>query len=289
MGADGRHCVARARCVWFWDGAPGGWGRPFGAEVGCSLKARRPARRNPAELLLVSSLIVLLTGPQAWARSPLAAEVRSFSVRYHERLSRIDTIREELRQATKDGADIDDLIALAQVCFIWGDIRAATTEQKLDAYDEGRMAAKRAVELDPKNAAGHFWYGTNTARWGQTKGVIRSLFLLPTVRGEIQTVLDLDPKFTAVYALAGNVLYEVPAVMGGNPRKAEEMFRKGLDQDPRFTGMRVGLAKTLIKQGRMIEAGNELQAVLEEKSPRNMAEWVMKDTKAARTLLQAIK
>jgi cytochrome c-type biogenesis protein CcmH/NrfG len=133
------------------------------------------------------------------------------------------------------------------------------------------------------------WYGTNTARWGQTKGVIRSLFLLPTVRGEIQTVLDLDPKFTAVYALAGNVLYEVPAVMGGNPRKAEEMFRKGLDQDPRFTGMRVGLAKTLIKQGRMIEAGNELQAVLEEKSPRNMAEWVMKDTKAARTLLQAIK
>lgn len=289
MRADGRHCVARAGRVWFWDGAPGGWGRPFGAEVGCSLKARRPARRDPAEVLLVSFLIVLLTGPQAWARSPLAAEVRSFSARYHERLSRIDTIREELRQATKDDADIDDLIALAQVCFIWGDIRAATTEQKLDAYDEGRLAAKRAVELDPKNAAAHFWYGTNTARWGQTKGVIRSLFLLPTVRGEIQTVLDLDPKFTAVYALAGNVLYEVPAVMGGNPRKAEEMFRKGLDQDPRFTGMRVGLAKTLIKQGRMIEAGKELQAVLEEKSPRNMAEWVMKDTKAARTLLQAIK
>jgi len=258
-------------------------------EVGRSLKARWPARRNPAGVLLVSSLIVLLTGPHAWARSPLATEVGSFSDRYHERLSRIDTIREELERATRDDGDIDDLIALAQVCFIRGDVRATTTELKLEAYDEGRMVAKRAVELDPKNAAAHFWYATNTARWGQTKGVVRSLFLLPAVQEEIQVILDLDPKFTPVYALAGNVLYEVPALLGGDLRKAEQMFRTGLEQDPKFTGMRVGLAKTLIKRGRIVEARRELHAVLDEKAPRNMADWVMKDTRAARRLLQSIE
>ncbi|HXZ44630.1 MAG TPA: tetratricopeptide repeat protein, partial [archaeon] len=178
---------------------------------------------------------------------------------------------------------------LAQVCFIWGDIRATTTEQRLGAYDEGRMAARRAVELNPKNAAAHFWYGTNTARWGQTKGVVRSLFLLPTVQEEIQTVLSIDPKFTPVYALAGNVLYEVPPLLGGDLRKAEEMFRTGLEQDPKFTGMRVGLAKTLIKQGRITEGRKELQAVLDEKKPRNMGDWVMKDTKAARALLESLR
>ena len=52
--------------------------------------------------------------------------------------------------------------------------------------------------------------------------------------------------------------------------------------------MRIGLAKALIKLGRTAEARNELQAVLNEKHPRNMGEWVMKDTKEARQLLQGL-
>jgi hypothetical protein len=48
------------------------------------------------------------------------------------------------------------------------------------------------------------------------------------------------------------------------------------------------LAKTLIKLGRTAEARNELQAVLNEKNPRNMGEWIMKDTKEARQLLQGL-
>lgn len=250
---------------------------------------RRRFDERPKGLLISMLLpLLLLTGTPSWARSPLTAEVRAFFTRYHEHLSRLDAVRQELLLATKNGADVEDLIALAQVSFIWGDVRAATSEQKLTAYEQGRAAAKRAVELDPKNAVAHFWYGTNTARWGQSNGVVRSLFLLPTVRQEIQTVLDLDPKFTPVYALAGNVLYEVPTLLGGDLHRAEEMFRKGLEQDPKFTGMRVGLAKVLIKQGRIGEARSELQAVLDEKNPRNLADWVMKDTKQALVLLRSI-
>ena len=239
--------------------------------------------------LSLGLILIVLAGCPAWAGSPLALEVLAFSTRYHERLSRIDTIRRELERATQTSEDLEDLIALSQVCFITGDVRAVNLQQKLEAYDEGRTVARRAIELDPANAAAHFWYGTNTARWGQTKGVIRSLFLLPTVQEEIQTVLRLDPKFTAVYALAGNVLYEVPPLLGGNLQKAEEMFRAGLDQDPRFTAMRIGLAKTLMRQGRLTEARRELPAVLDEKAPRSMAEWVTRDAKEARELLQSIR
>jgi hypothetical protein len=52
--------------------------------------------------------------------------------------------------------------------------------------------------------------------------------------------------------------------------------------------MRVGLAKTLIKQGRTAEARRELQAVLDEKEPQNLADWVMKDSKQARRLLESL-
>jgi tetratricopeptide (TPR) repeat protein len=239
--------------------------------------------------LFVSALLVVVAATLSWGQSPLVAELESFATRYHEDPPRLDRLREGLAQAVTADPRVENLVALARVCFIWGDIRAAGRDQKLEAYDQGREAAKRAIELDPKNAAAHFWYGTNTGRWGQTKGVVRSLFLLPTVQEEIQTVLALDPKFTAVYSLAGNVYYEVPGLLGGDLNKAEEMFRKGLELDPKFTGMRVGLAKTLIKRGRIAEARRELQAVLDEKEPRNLADWTVKDTRDARALLESVK
>ncbi len=246
------------------------------------------ALRMPA--MLVTGLLVGLLGVTgASAQSPLVGELRTVSTQYHQDPSRLDKIRDGLEAALRTDSHVENHVALAQVCFIWGDIRATTPEEKLEAYDRGRQAAKRATELEPKNAAAHFWFATTTARWGQTKGILRSLFLLPTVQSEIQTILELDPKFTAVYSLAGQVFYEVPGLLGGDLDKAEEMFRKGLGQDPRFTGMRVGLAKTLIKKGRIAEARRELEAVLSEKEPRNLADWTLKDTRDARTLLESIR
>src|SRR5262245_26117762 len=85
---------------------------------------------------------------------------------------------------------------------------------RADAQPCARSIARHAT---PR----HFWFAANTARWGQTKGILRSLFLLSTIQEEIRTVIALDPGFTAVYALAGNVYYEVPGVFGGNLDLAE--------------------------------------------------------------------
>ncbi len=247
------------------------------------------AVRTPARRLLLGGLLVLLCVRSGWAASPFVAELRAFHTRYHEDPARLDRIREGLEQAVNASPDVENLVALAQACFIWGDIRATTRDQRLEAYAGGRDVARRAIERDPKSAAAHFWYATHTARWGQTRGLVRSLFLLPTVTAEIETVLELDPGFTAVYALAGNVSYEVPGLLGGDLDKAEAMFRKGLEQDPQFTGLRVGLAKTLIKQGRVADGRRELQAVVDEQAPRNLADWTMKDSREARGLLGSLQ
>jgi tetratricopeptide (TPR) repeat protein len=238
---------------------------------------------------VVLAVLTLVFASTAWAESPLVSELRVTAVSYHENLSRIDTLRSNLTSAVKNDHDVDTLLALAHICFIWGDVRGRTAEEKLEAYEQGRQAAKRAVELDPKNVLAHFWYGTNTGRWGQTKGVVRSLFLLPTVRQEFETVLAIDPNFAPGYALAGNVYIEVPTLFGGDLDRGEQMFRKGLALAPRFTAMRLGLARTLIKKGRFTEARTELQAILDEKAPDNIADWTIKDTRRARELLESIR
>lgn len=240
-------------------------------------------------VLAIALYAVLGSAAAAQAQSPLVGELRAFATRYHEDPPRLDRLYHGLAEAVKTDSHLDNFLALAQIGFIWGDIRARTTEEKLEAYDRGRQAAKRAVELAPRNALAHFWHATNAGRWGQTKGVMRSLFLVPTVKEGMQTAIDLDPKLTGAYSLAGTVLYEVPGFLGGDLDKSEEMFRKGLDLDPKFTGLRVGLAKTLIKKKRLDEARRQLRAVLDEKEPRNPADWTLKDSKQARELLESLK
>jgi len=225
----------------------------------------------------------------AHARSPLVGQLNVVATRYHEDPARLDTLREGLEQAVRDDPDAANFTALSRVSFIWGDVRARSDEEKLAAYERGRASGQRAIQLEPKNFLGHLWYAINTARWGQTKGVVRSLFLLPTVREEIRVLLELAPNVAAVHALAGNVDYEVPGPLGGDVDRAEATFRKGLQLDPGFTGIRVGLAKVLIKKDRTAEARCELQAVLDEKDPSNLADWTVKDVPDARRLLESVR
>lgn len=282
----------------------------------CLLARGRPVLPLARRRLLILLIGLLLVSPTATARSessPLVAEFQEFSTRFHENPARLDQILEGLDQALKTKSNnsntstnstnpsistystsstksyMEKLLALAQVCFILGDVLATTDIQKVDAFERGRQVAERAVELEPKNVSARFWYAVNTGRWAQSKGFLRTLFLVPTVKKEINIILKLDPHFTLAYSLAGNFFYEVPGLLGGDLDKAEEMFRKGLEQDSTFTGLRVGLAKTLIKRGRIDEARQELQAVLDEKEPRNLAYWTLKDSKEAQELLDSIK
>ena len=239
--------------------------------------------------LLGAMLLVLCASVPASAQSPLAAEVRALASRYHEDPARIDTLRAAMTRAAESDPQVENLLALAQIAFLAGDIRATTAEDKLAAYEQGRQAARRAAELAPRSARAHFWYATNAGRWGQTKGVLRSLFLLPEVKRGMETALELDPRFPPAYVLAGTVYYEVPGLFGGDLEKSEALFRRGLQLDPRFTGLHLGLARTLIKRGRIAEARRELEAVLGEKAPANLADWTLKDAPQARALLASLE
>lgn len=237
-------------------------------------------------LLVVASLV--LVPATALGQSPVES-ARALVARYHEDPSLIDRARALLEAALARDRQVDTMVMLAYVHFLYGDVRATTTEDKLAAYDRGREIAKRAVELAPRNPEAHVWYGINAGRWGLTKGVMRSLFLLPTVRQEADTTLELDPKNLRALALSGNVFLEVPGLFGGDRAKAEQQFRKALQIDPHFTVARVDLARVLIASARYAEARQELQRVVDEPAPNSIADWTAKDLPRARQLIESLK
>ena len=235
---------------------------------------------------LVVALIALAT--PAPADTP-AQNARALIARYDQDLTRLDRARDLLETALTGERRLDTLITLSYVYFLVGEVRARTDDEKLAAYDRGRELGKRAVELAPRDEEAHLWYAINSGRWGQTKGVLRSLFLLPTVREEIETILNLNPRSARGRALAGNVLMEVPGFAGGDRVRAEKQFRWGIEADPHFTSLRVDLARLLIAGGRYAEARQELARVLEERTPTNVADWTVKDRPRARELLESLR
>jgi tetratricopeptide (TPR) repeat protein len=238
-------------------------------------------------LLLAVAVVV---GMVDVAHADTAAETATRLIAaYHEDTSRIDRARDVLEDALKSERRVETLILLARVCFLQGEVRATTTEAKLAAYERGREIAQRAVELAPKSEEAHFWYAANTGRWGQTKGVMRSLFLLSTMREEVNILLDLNPRSARNRNVAGNFMAEVPGLFGGDKKKAEEHFRKALEIDPHYTIARVDFAHFLIGVGRPAEARRELGRVLAEKAPANVADWTARDVPRARQLLESIK
>ncbi len=249
-----------------------------------------PARLSLAlgGLALVSLAALLLAPLLAVAETP-AEQARALVASYHEDPTTIERARDLLEAALARERQPDTLVTLSFVYFLIGEVRATTADDKLAAYDKGREIGKRAVELAPRNPEAHVWYGINTGRWGQTKGIMRSLFLLPTVREEVDATLALDPRNLRALALSGNVFFEVPRIAGGDREKAEQQFRKALEIDPHFTVARIDLARVLIATGRQADARRELQRVIDERQPNSIADWTVKDLPRARELLESIK
>lgn len=237
---------------------------------------------------LVFVAVFVLTALAAWAQTPVEA-ARALVARYHEDRAALDRARDLLEAALAKDRKVDTMVMLSYVQFLIGDVRATTAADKLAAYDRGREIGRRAVELAPRSHDAHLWYAINTARWGETKGVLRSLFLLPTIREELTILLDLDPGSVRAHVLAGTVLLEVPGFAGGDRAKAEEHFKKAIKIDPRFTNARVDLARVYIADARYADARRELQRVINETSPSVVADWTVKDAPRARKLLESIK
>lgn len=180
------------------------------------------------------------------------------------------------------------LYEMAKVCFYLGD-RAEEKKVKLDYFNRGRDYGEMAIEVDEEEPEAHFWYMVNVGRVGQTKGVLNSLVLVPTVREEINTVLEIDPEHTGALDAQAMLYYELPGLLGGNLNKSMEALNKGIALDSNYTLLYVDMAKVYIKKKDYEKARWYLSRALEITAPTYEADHVLDDKPEAEALLEEIK
>ena len=240
--------------------------------------------------LSISFLALIVGFDKLSAEAIEVKEAEDIYLSYYKDYQNLNRAIEKLDNILEKNPDnIEALILLSHVWLTYGDVVTKGTNEKLNAYEKGRDIAKKAVELSPKYPDAHFWYIANTGRWGQTKGVLRSLFLVPKIKEELNLILQLNLEYVPALDVYSVLYYELPRFFGGDLELAERYLRNAIELEPHLTILRVDLARVLIKRHRNEEAINELNKVLEEKEPKVYADWHVKDRKDADELIAKIK
>jgi tetratricopeptide (TPR) repeat protein len=238
--------------------------------------------------LLLTMLAALVTSPAAVADETLTAAHALLSA-WHEDPARIDRARALLETAAATDTTGDTLTELSHVWFLTGDFRARGEAERVTAYERGTEAAKRAIALAPRNDRAHLWLAINSGRIAEIKGVGRALALVGTIREESETVLKINPANVEGLVLAGGLAAQMPVFMGGDRGKAETLFKRALEIDPRLTGGRLQLAQLYMATKRWPDAQRELQSIVDEASPTDLAGWTMSDRPRAKALLTELR
>ena len=101
----------------------------------------------------------------------------------------------------------------------------------LNIFSEGERYADKAIKSDPDNYFAYYWKSANTGRWGQTKGILNSLFKAGPMRELLKKTISLNPDFPDSYYVLGQLYEQVPGfpISFGNPDYAVSLGREAVD------------------------------------------------------------
>jgi hypothetical protein len=130
------------------------------------------------------------------------------------------------------------------------------------AFDHAARLAERAVKLDESNAEGHYLLFWALGRWTEMQNPLRQAMTLPRLRREIDRTIQLDPRHARGLSAKGEMLFRLPALLGGDRAGAEAYLRRAIAADDTYWHAYVVLARVLAARGRPAEAETVLRGML---------------------------
>jgi tetratricopeptide (TPR) repeat protein len=159
------------------------------------------------------------------------------------------------------------LVRLAEAYFDLADDLLTDEAKPLAAYEAGAMAAKQAIELDESNADAHFFHAVNLGSAERLRGVTNAALAVKEIKHCAQRAIELNPKHARALQMMGGLLMELPWILGGNEKKAQEYLERAIAADGNYTNARILVAKLYEKQGRIDDAKRQLETVIHADRP----------------------
>jgi tetratricopeptide (TPR) repeat protein len=147
----------------------------------------------------------------------------------------------------------------------WAICQSTTTTdpvRRMEELERGMALANAAIEANPRHARAHFALFCNQAKQLELAGLSwRSLERLKRAKESIDQALALAPDDPDILAAKGEMLRQLPRILGGDTDEAERLFRRALARDPNHLASRLFLARLLVHDERNTAAAEVARAI----------------------------
>jgi hypothetical protein len=138
------------------------------------------------------------------------------------------------RAAAADSAHAVEGFWKASRAAWWVGENSTDHDAQMDSFQKAMDFARKAVALNSESVDAHFWLGATEGTYGKAKGVLKSLALVKPIRHEMAEVIRLNDRYLngGAYRVLGVVDFKVPALMGGNLKRAKDELDKARSMGP---------------------------------------------------------
>ena len=161
-------------------------------------------------------------------------------------------------------------------------------KEKKTIFSQGVYHAKKAVALNPELPDGYYWQGVNNGKYGETRGVLKSLALVKPIKKDMNKVLELNEAYEdgGAHRVLGRVFFKVPGIAGGSKTKSLEHLEKSKELGPDDMLTRIYLAETLLDQKKIERSREELNYILNQDDDPGWVAGVNECKRMAQDLLK---
>lgn len=203
------------------------------------------------------------------------------------------SLRENLQKLLKANDTVPPtpgrFIQLANAYLDVGDDVYTDPAKRIEAYEAGSEFAKKALDLDSKQAQAHFLYAANLGHIAQLQGVLVSALLIREIKGHVEQALQLSPNHAPALHMMGMILDGLPWFLGGNAEEAVMFLERAVSADSNYTHARLNLGKIYMNLGRDEEAKEQFLLVTKTQMPRGAHAWAHRHNPEALNLLRQLE
>jgi len=210
---------------------------------------------NPSVRALPVLLFLILARPPVFAQDP--------DELYRQREDLSSAKRAAEIWSANAGTDYEAAWKLARAAY-WIGGHAPEGERRT-ALERGVVAGETAARLGPDRPEGHYWLAADMGALAESFGMSQGMKYRSRIKAELERVAAIDAAWEQASALTalGRWYYLVPRLFGGSRSKADEHFRRALDQFPNSVTALVFLAESLTAQKKTDEARTLLQRAVD--------------------------
>lgn len=147
----------------------------------------------------------------------------------------------------------------------WIGTHVKTDKEKMKIFEEGIRYCQEAIKLKDDCVECHFWLGVSYGKYGEAKGILQSLGLVPHLKEAMNKAYKLDKttNWGGPDRVLGRLFHQLPGIKGGDNSKAIEHYKAAIKISPQHLMNHRFLAEVLLDEGKKDEAKASLKFILD--------------------------